>query len=148
MALSTVFLAGSAISLIGGLAGAAAQSQSLSYQQSVAQANAARATADASAQEDRQFRNDRRQVASARAAMGSSGLMVDSGSSLSVLSDMAAQQAENRLQIRYGGQTASANASNRATAYGQQATGALLGGATKFAGGIAQTSYAYGNAWS
>ena len=147
MALSTLFVAASAVSGLGTLAGAAAQYQGLQAQKAGAEQNAKIAMAEANAEAARQARVDARARASALALMGSSGIMINSGSNLSVLSDMAAQQAENQLQIMYRGQAAAANAKNRATAYGQQATGALIGGGAKFAGGVASAAYTYDNTW-
>ena len=147
MALETLFIAGSIASLAGGLVGAVGQAQSLETQKAVAERNAVVARQTAEAEADRQRRNDLRAMASAQTAMASSGLLVTSGSSLAVLSDMAAQQAENQLQIRYGGQVKSADARNRATAYGQKATGALIGGASNFAGGAARSAYVYDSTW-
>jgi len=117
--------------------------QSARMQQATADFNAQVAQQNAAAEADRQRRNDVRALAAARASFASSGLLSSSGSSLSVLSDMAAQQAENQLQIRYQGQVSSANARNRSTAYGQQATGALIGGAGRAGAGLLSANYQY-----
>ena len=147
MALETLFIAGSIASLAGGVVGAVGQAQSLETQKAVAERNAVTARQTAEAEADRQRRVDMRNLASAQAVMGASGLLASSGSSLSVLTDIASQQAENRLQIIYGGQVKSADARNRATAYGQKATGALIGGASNFAGGAARSAYVYDSTW-
>jgi len=147
MALSSLFIASSVASIAGAGLAAAGQYQSNKTQEAVASQNAITAELTANAEASRQERVDARALASAQAAMGASGVLASSGSSLSVLSDMAAQQAENVLQIRYGGQVQSANARNRATAYGQKATGALIGGGAKVAGGVASAAYTYKNTW-
>jgi len=147
MGLETLFIASSIASLGGTVLAAGAQSTAAKTQEAAARQNEIAAIQTSEAEAKRQARNDMRSLASAQAVMGASGVLAGSGSSLAVLTDMAAQMAENRLQIRYGGQVQAANARNRATAYGQQATGALVGGAAKFAGGAASSAYTYDSTW-
>lgn len=127
---------GTGVSALSAYQGAKLQQATASYNAQVAQQTAAM-------EEDRQRRNDLRAMAAAQTAMASSGLLLDSGSNLAVLSDIAAQQAENQLQIRWGGQVKSADARNRASAYGQKAFGSLIGGGAKIGSGLLSANYEY-----
>jgi len=140
---SQLFAMGTAATAIGTGVSALSAYQGAKMQQATANYNAQVAQQTAAMEEDRQRRNDLRTMASAQAAMGASGILATSGSSLAVLSDMAAQQAENQLQIRYGGQVQAANARNRATAYGQKATGSLIGGGARIGTGLLSANYEY-----
>ncbi len=140
---SQLFTAATVAGAVGTGVSALAGYQASRMQQATANYNAQVAQQTAAAEEKRQARNDVRALASARASQAASGVLVDSGSSLSVLTDMASQMAENRLQIRYGGQVQAANARNRASAYGQQATGALIGGAAGIGTGLLSANYTY-----
>ena len=140
---SQLFAASTAVGLIGTGVGAVAQYQGYKAQQQTAAFNAAQARQTAAMEENRSRRNAQRQLASARAAQGASGVLVGQGSNLAVLSDLAAQQEENALNIRYGGEVNRANALNRATAYGQQATGSLIGGVAGVGKGLLGGAYEY-----
>ena len=140
---SQLFGMATAATAIGTGVSALSAYQGAKMQQATANYNAQVAQQTAAMEEDRQRRNDLRAMASAQTVMASSGLLATSGSSLAVLSDMAAQQAENQLQIRYGGQVKSADARNRASAYSQKAFGSLIGGGAKIGSGLLSANYEY-----
>lgn len=141
MAIETLFAISAGVSALGTGIGAISSYQAAKTQEATASANAAQARLMADAEAGRAERSAKRQLASARAAQGASGVLVGQGSSLAVISDMAAQHAENALNIRYGGEVNRANALNRASAYGQKASGALLGGAVGMPTGLLKDTY-------
>lgn len=143
MVTSTLFKIASVAGAVGTGLGAISSYQANRAQAAAASQNAQIAIQTSAIEADRSRRNARRDRASATASFGASGVLASSGSSLSVLQDMAAQQAENELNILYGGQVNSANAKNRATAYKGQGTAALIGGATGVGRGLISDSYTH-----
>ena len=143
VASSTLFTLASVVGAVGTGISALSAYQSSKAQAAAESMNARIAIQNAELEADRSRRNAMRERASATASFGASGILVNSGSNLSVLQDMAAQQAENELNILYGGQVNSANARNRSTAYSSQATGSLIGGAAKAGAGLLGDAYTY-----
>ncbi len=97
-----VMLAGTAVSAVGAMSQANAQSAAASYNAQINQRNATIATQQATAEAARMQRQSDLIQGSMLAGLGASGLSVD-GSALDALADSAAQSQLDIETIKYGG---------------------------------------------
>lgn len=123
-----------AISAAASVAGGAIAFANSRTASKIAQRNATIATQQASAEETRLRREQKRRLASTRAQFSASGVKL-AGSPLSVLGDVAMQEEEDAMLVRLGGQNRAAQFNLDAYGARQQGYGALIGGI----GGAGQT---------
>ena len=119
------------------------QYQSSRMQEEAAERNAEIAKRDAAIKQSQYDRDARRVHASEMNKMAGRGLLLTSGSSLGVLADIAAQQQEQSLLIKYGGAAEAYQSTTRAKSYGAQARASAIGGAAKMGSGLLSSYYNY-----
>ena len=132
MASAALMAAGMAVSMIGGLAQAGSASQTADAQASAYKAQGSAALAQAQNKAAQERDKYRRLASQQRAAYGSSGVDVNSGSPLDVLAATDAEGEVSAMQLLYSGELENWSARQRAAAVKNQAqgsaTGSILGG--------------------
>lgn len=136
MATPTLIMAASAASAAGSVVQGISGFQQARFQSELAEQNADMARRRAEVQRGRLSREQRRRMGRARAIAGSRGVQV-TGSPLEVLSDQAAEAAEERALVSFGGEVKAREQEARASAARAQGTQSLIGGFTSAAGTLA-----------
>lgn len=132
-------VASAAISAVGAVRSAQAQSAAADYNSKVASLNAQAATQQGEAAAEAQQRDSQRRIGTALASFGAAGVETDTGSPADVLSQSARDAALDNLTIKYNAKMRamgyqmqsnldSTNASNSASAGVLSGTAALLSG--------------------
>lgn len=138
--------AAAAVSAVGSIQQGNAQAKAYKYNAQIEEQNAVQARDAASAQAGQVDRDNKRKIAEAMAAYGASGVDVNQGSPLDVLSDLATEGELSKRIVLYQGELTARgdqqqagldrmNASSAQTAGYINAGATVLGAAGKVAGG-------------
>lgn len=141
-------IAGAASSVVGNIKQGQAAAQAAGFNQTQQEKNA-RITLAQGAENERTFRiQARKQLGSARAAYGASGMDANSGSAQDVLASSASEAEHDALKIRYGAELKAEGYRAQGQLYGMEANADAAGGYLSAAGaglkGVSSAAY-YGS---